>query len=256
MLKSFDMDTKNNTPLFSNIHLSCNVLKLIACVIMAFDHFSYGLIHNYLKIHGMDLLPETYTKLNNIHEVCRGVGRIAFPIFCFFLVEGFIRTRNVYKYAARLAVFAVISEIPFDLGLYGRMFYWDHQNIILTFLIALVMMMILKFLEENSWGLSSFVVFLAKICTVIALADVAYLIHADYSWKCMLLVAVLYLFRGAGALRFIAGAAATSWEKYAPFSFILLYFYDPEIRPRFKYAFYLFYPVHLFIVYLIARLII
>lgn len=255
MLQSFDMDTKNNHSI-ANISLSCNVLKLIACFIMALDHFSYGLIHNYLKIHGMDIMPETYTRLNNIHEVCRGVGRIAFPIFCFFLVEGFIRTRSVYKYALRLALFAIISEVPFDLGLYGRVFYWEHQNIILTFFIALLMMMILRFLEENSWGLSSFTVFAAKICTVIAFADGAYLIHADYSWKCMLLVAVLYLFREQGTLRFIAGAAATSWEKYAPFSFILLYFYDPEIKPRFKYAFYLFYPLHLMIVYLIARLII
>ena len=232
------------------------MLKIIACVIMAVDHFGYGIFHNYMKVHTMDLLPEAYTNLNRAYETCHGIGRLAFPIFCFFIVEGFIRTRNVYKYALRLAIFAIISELPFDLGLYGTMFYWKHQNIILTFFIAIVMLMVLRFTENNVSGLSSFVVYLTYVCAVIGFADLAYLLKADYSWKCMLLVAVLYLARNEGPFRLIAGAASVAWEKYAPTSFILLYFYDPDIRPRFKYAFYVFYPLHLTVIYLIGLLVI
>ncbi|MBO4904153.1 MAG: conjugal transfer protein TraX [Lachnospiraceae bacterium] len=247
------METKG-TP--ANIRLSCTALKIIACVFMLIDHIAYGIIHNYMAAHGMDILPESYTTLNKVYTACRGVGRLAFPIFTFFLVEGFFRTKNKWKYAARLAVFAVISEIPFDLGLYGKLVNNEHQNIMLTFLIALLMLILLRFLDVNTFGLSRAVVYLAQICAVIAFADAAYLLHSDYSWKCMLLAAVLYFTKDLGELRLLAGAASTSWEKYAPISFILLYFYDPSIKPRFKYAFYIFYPLHLFVIYLLAKLII
>ena len=239
-----------------NLRLSCNVLKLIACIFMLIDHIGYGILHNYMIAHAMDILPENYKSLNNIYETCRGVGRLAFPIFCFFLVEGFLRTRNVIKYGIRLLVFALISEIPFDLGLYGTTFNWTHQNILLTFFIALIMLVTIRYLERNVLGLSDPVVYLTYICAVVGFADVAYLLKTDYSWKCMLLVAVLYFFRNSGTLRLLTGAVSTCWEKYAPISFLLLYFYDPGIRPKYKYAFYIFYPLNFILIYLVARLII
>ncbi len=259
VLKYLDMDAntadskKIQVP---DIHLSCNVLKFIACVIMFIDHVAYGIIHNYMIAHAMDIMPETYTTLQDLYNFLDGVGRLAFPIFCFFIVEGFIRTRSVAKYALRLGLFAIVSEIPFDLGLYGVMFKWDHQNIILTFFIALIMLAVIRYLEENVAGLSRPVIVLAIISAVIGFADAAYLIPRDYSWKCMLLVAVLYLARNTGAFRLIAGAASVSWEKYAPISFVLLYFYDPSVKPKYKYAFYVFYPLHLILLYFVGRMII
>ena len=239
-----------------SIRLSCNVLKLIACCIMFVDHFGYGVIHRYMITHSMDILPEKYRLLNTLYETCRGIGRLAFPIFCFFLVEGFMKTRSIVKYEIRLLILALVSEIPFDLGLYGKMFNWDHQNIIFTFLIALLMMRTLKFIEDNRQSLSKTVFIMSYVCAVIAFSDAAYLMNTDYSWKCMLLAAVLYATRNTGSFSLLAGAVSTCWEKYASASFLLLYFYDPEKKPRFKYAFYLFYPVNFLIVYLLARLII
>ena len=238
----------------NKIRLSCNALKFIACFFMFIDHFGYGVLHNYMIAHAMDISPDEYRTVNTIYEICRGMGRIAFPIFAFFLVEGFIRTRSIPKYTGRLAVFAVLSEIPFDLGLYGVPFRWEHQNVILTFLIAIIMLTVIRYLENNIRGLSSPVIYFTCICAAIAFADVAYLLKTDYSWKCILLVTVLYFAKNTGAFRYLAGAAATCWEKYAPLSFVLLYFYDPDKRPRYKYAFYLFYPLHLLLIYFIARI--
>ncbi len=238
------------------IKLSCNVLKLIACILMFIDHIGSGIIHNYLKIRGMELSPSTYTTLQSAYEWCKGFGRLAFPIFAFFLVEGFQRTRNVKKYALRLGIFALISEIPFDYGMFGSFVYNEHQNVILSFFIALIMLIVIRYLEGNVLGLSLPVKYLAIACTVIAFSDIAYLLNTDYTWKCMLLTAVLYFFRSTGPFRLVAGAASMCWEKYAPASFLLLYFYDPEQKPRFKYAFYVFYPLHLIIIGIIARLLI
>ena len=255
MIESIDMSTTAFDPK-DRIRLSCNVLKTLACIFMFIDHCGYGIIHNYMIVHAMDILPEQYKTLNTLYETCRGIGRLAFPIFCFFLVEGFIRTRDVKKYALRLLVLAIITEIPFDLGLYGVTFKWDHQNIIITFFIALVMLALIKYITENFLGISKPLMCLTHICTVIAFGDLAYLARADYSWKCILLVAVLYYLRSFETLRLLVGGAVVSWKNFAPVSFVLLYFYDPSIRPKHKYAFYLFYPLNFLIVYLLAKLII
>lgn len=249
------METEDKSFL-SKIKLSCNVLKSIACIFMVLDHIGYGILHNYMIAHAMDILPDQYKDLNNIYEILRGIGRLAFPIFCFFLVEGFLRTRSVIKYAIRLLVFGLVSEIPFDLGLFGEAFHWDHQNIMITFFLAILMLCTIKWLSSNILGLSQWVVYFTLVCTVIAFADVAYLLKVDYSWKCMLLVAVLYFTRSMPTFKLLAGAAATCWEKYAPISFVLLHFYDPSEKPKHKYEFYIFYPANFLIIYLIARMVI
>ena len=70
------------------------------------------------------------------------IGRIAFPIFAFMIAEGFFHTKNLKKYATRMLVFALISEIPFNLVMGSRIFYPLHQNVLWTFLIGIGLMWI------------------------------------------------------------------------------------------------------------------
>lgn len=70
----------------------------------------------------------------------RYIGRIAFPLYCFLLTEGFFHTRSREKYLLRMAGFAVISEIPFDLALYHMPIYRDYNNVFWTLLIGLAVM--------------------------------------------------------------------------------------------------------------------
>lgn len=237
------------------IKLSCTNLKLLAVVIMFIDHAAFALLHLYMQNHMFELDPNFYTKLSKVYEAMRGVGRMAFPIFAFFLVEGFFHTKSVIKYALRLALFAVISEVPFDLALYQTVYYDKHQNIMLTLLISLLAIWLLDYIRHIP-GMSDLLRFVACLCTCVAALDLGIITNCDYKWYGILCVIALYLTREYASFNLLAGAASISWEKYAPISFMLLYFYDESQKPskKLKYFFYLFYPAHLLLLYLIALL--
>ena len=67
------------------------------------------------------------------------IGRLTFPIFAFLLVEGYFHTSSLKKYMIRLLVFALISEIPFNLAMGSRVFYPIHQNVLWSFLLSLLL---------------------------------------------------------------------------------------------------------------------
>ena len=112
--------------------MSSLILKLIAMVSMLVDHTACA-----LKVSG--ILP-----YGGLYQALRYIGRLAFPIYGFLLVQGAIHTKSKWKYLLRLAILAVLSEVPFDLAFYGKIFYWQHQNVFFTLLIGMVLMEILS----------------------------------------------------------------------------------------------------------------
>ena len=78
------------------------------------------------------------------------VGRLAFPIFAFQIGEGFFLTRSRKNYLGRLFLWALISEVPFDLMYGGSFFYPFHQNVLFTFCLALLLMTLLEKAERRS----------------------------------------------------------------------------------------------------------
>lgn len=105
-------------------------LKWIALVTMFIDHTGAAVVER--------LLSETSPAwLTALYFALRIIGRLAFPIYCFLLAEGFAHTHSRPKYLARLAVFALVAEVPFDLATQGLVYYPGYQNVFFTLALGL-----------------------------------------------------------------------------------------------------------------------
>lgn len=222
--------------------LSGSTLKIIAICAMAIDHFAASIIY-----YGI-LLPRKTPRLTipnwdwfTIYMVMRCIGRIAFPIFCFLLIEGFLHTSNKQKYALRLFLFALISEFPFDLALFNTPFDLEHQNVFFTLLIGLLVIWAMEAAEKFRFYI------LLKAAAVLAGGALALLLKTDYDYKGIIVIVVLYCLRYNQVLRTIVGCICLLWEAPACFAFIPINLYNGKRGLSLKYFFYAFYPVHLLI---------
>lgn len=129
-----------------------STIKMIAVVAMLIDHIAAAILtrmlltgdyYEVMTSGSMARVTEWLSENWLLYygtQFLRLVGRLGFPIFCFLLVEGFQRTRNVKKYALRLALFALLSEVPFDLAFSGTFFNAAYQNVYFTLFIGLLVL--------------------------------------------------------------------------------------------------------------------
>ncbi len=100
----------------------------------------------------------------------RAIGRAAFPIFAFLLAQGMLHTRSRKRFILRLAVFALLSELPFDLAFYGVAFYPHHQNVFFTLCLGAVCIALVDH-GGRAFGLFA----------ILATALLAQLLYTDYA---------------------------------------------------------------------------
>lgn len=120
------------------------------------------------------------------------IGRIAFPIFAFLIVEGYFYTKNLKKYIGRMLLFAVLSEIPFNLAMGSRLFYPIHQNVLWSFLISLGLICWNEKVKKEKLWLRCL-----TACATLLIGAVAGLVTmVDYYHAGILTVLTFYFFRG------------------------------------------------------------
>lgn len=191
----------------------------------------------------------------------RGIGRIAFPIYCFLLVEGFYHTSSRKKYLLRMFIFAVLSEIPFDFAFYGfpgtaRLL--AGQNVMITLFIGLLLMNVYEYLKMAY--LNQPLIFnTAGVIAIVGASALATFLAADYSYVGILFILVFYLFREkkiwiAVGLAAVIVLFSNQIELAALIALIPIFTYNGKEGRKIKYVFYAFYPVHLLVLGLIKYL--
>lgn len=136
------------------------------------------------------------------------IGRLAFPIFAFMIAEGYFHTSNVKKYMLRMLIFAVLSEIPFNLMAGGRLFYPIHQNVLWTFLIALGL---IRWNEKAKATGKLWLWILVAVGTTLLGSLAGLLAMVDYYHAGVATVLVFYFFRGKTWWHKLAQLVALWW---------------------------------------------
>ena len=195
------------------------------------------------------------------------IGRIAFPIFAFLIVEGFYHTHNRKKYMMRMFLFALISEIPFNLMYSGSLVNPFHQNVLWNFLVSLICMNAIHKLKHKG----SRIIYGLIPLIVLAGYMIATLIMSDYYGAGVLMVMSFYFFRGRSAKYkvmqllaliyincYILAGLVYIWDigpftfefpqqGFAVFALIPIWLYNGRQGPYnkvIKNIYYWFYPVH------------
>ena len=303
-------DQKPNTP-----GLTGQGLKVIAVISMIIDHIGYAILKR------MPAVSVEGSVTNIVYYLMRTIGRPAFPIYCFLLVEGVLHTRNIGKYAFRLFIFSLVSEMPFDLAFYGKPFYNEHQNVFFTLCIGVLMLWAFEkigALDEKrlpkgflyvavmiippaylTWSVERFItrktdlsvpgMILYPICAAVGLVVVylavsrtsekynertalilcadlivlsaaclaADLLNTDYISAGIITIALIYLYRTDHVSAVVYGCVALTilsspLEVAALPDAIAISKYNGKRGKGIKYLFYIIYPLHLVILYLIA----
>lgn len=220
--------------------LDGTMLKIIAMVSMVFDHV------------GDMFFPEmTWMRM---------IGRLAMPIFAFCITEGYIHTRNKNKYLLRMGVFALISEVPFDLAFDGKIGL-SHQNIMVSFFISIVALMLFDLIRgakiETKGRYSVWRTLLGALA-VIAMAVVAFLVKADYTFFAVASVFLFYVFKDTNpfvrpipGVAFLALTRTMGYYLTTGLSIIPLLLYNGKKGKGLKWLFYVFYPGHLLLLYVL-----
>lgn len=193
------------------------------------------------------------------------IGRISFPIFAFQIVQGYIHTSNLKKYMLRLFIFACISQIPFMLFLstFNDSYY---LNIFFTLVLGTIALCGYDKIKNKYLGISF----------VILILIIAHFVHVDYSAYGVAIIFLFYVFNTEFKDKKIIMCltfALITILKYLPniinypnssivylncilftcISLIPICLYNGKQGPKAKYLFYAFYPVHLFILYILGN---
>lgn len=219
--------------------MSSFVLKIIAIISMFIDHIGYVIFGKF--------------------SYFNYIGRLAFPIFAFQISEGYIHTKNLKKYFLRLLLFAIISQIPFML-FYNLISTGFSLNIFFTLLLGLSCIFIYDKLKYKSLG----------IIISIIIGLLAEYSHCDYGFYGVSIILIFYIFKNNfvnSSLFFMLTTLINYIIPYIKNGFydVYLYLFACTIIPlvfislyngkkgkNTKFLLYLFYPIHLLLIYVVS----
>ncbi len=246
----------NNNKL--NIEVTGFTLHMMAMLFMLLDHMWITVVRG--------------------NEWMTCLGRLALPIFAFLIVEGYVHTGNFKKYMQRMFVFALISEIPFNLVSAGSIIYPFHQNVLWTFLLSLIC---IHLIEKSRKTQKLWIQIITSILVIAVGYLLSILLMLDYNSAGIMTVLVFYFFRGndfihrlgqflgvywinfhlLGGMMYILDFASIQLsiprQGFALFAFIPIWLYNGKrgmTNLWIQYFYYAFYPFHLIVLSVLSRI--
>lgn len=250
-------------------HLQClsgNQIKIIAVICMFIDHLGavvISSIFSYIGNNGLLMWEEISLFSDKTNYILYSIGAVAFPLFCFMLVEGYTHTNNKKKYICRLALFALISEIPFDITFFNQFaksnntypFYWGYQNVLITYLLGICTLELINYLQKLETKILRLFLQCGSILAIVLLAEEV--IHCDYEGYGVFLVVLFYILRKSRILQ-VCGVFLLATMRYTQYpvslmvALLLILLYNGKRGTHhYKYFFYVFYPSHMVILHIL-----
>lgn len=229
--KRFEQENLKKFQFFSGAQL-----KYLAFISMLIDHVNNAIVTPMLDGGGFLLY------LSNIFSI---LGRIAFPIFIFFIVEGFFKTSNRKKYLITLLIFGVISEVPFDMFTSKTFFDPHWNNMMFTLALCLITIWIIDSIKNK---LDNKVLwYVISIIIVILFGFLAMQLSLDYDYHAIVVAYLFYIFYDKPILGAGLGYLSIIKELYSFLGFGMTLTYNGERGRQYKWLNYFFYPVHILI---------
>lgn len=223
--------------------LSGSALKLIAVITMAVDHTASHLLR-YDPAFTAPLFT-FHGKYLTAYFLLRCVGRLAFPLFAFLIVEGFVHTRSRYRYGRNLLLFALVSEVPWML-LHGGPSLLGHNVMFTLFLGFLGLCAVERYRDRPP----------RQAAVLLGLLVFAFLFRADYNGSGFAFIILLYTLRRHRLLQALLGCCMLPMKWVAGLAFVPINMYNGRRGfihgPVAKYFFYAFYPLHLLLIWLLG----
>lgn len=207
--------------------------------------------HSMQELVEMMQASETAMIITTISLVLQAMETVAVPIFTFLLFEGFQHTSDWKKYLARIAGLALVTEIPYDLAMHGKVLEFGGQNPVIGLVLCFALLLLFRRFAGKK-----------LICVVMALAGFvwALMLKIDHGIPMMLMICVMQLFRNKKMYMGFSGMAAAAlctgispFYLIAPMGFLAIHFYNGEQGEGSKVVNYLFYPVALLAIALVAK---
>jgi hypothetical protein len=276
----------HNALMTSERGLSAKVLKWIAMITMIIDHAAQAIIVPFFNSGYF-----SYHLLDDVYQTMRIIGRLSFPLFIFLIVDSFFYTRDRRRFVRGLLIFALISELPFDIvvtiPIWGQNAISKDllldQNIFFTLLIGVLCLMFSEYVFHGAPALISdkevqnrqkkkgntaperpLAVSLLLVALITAAGcGLAYILHVDYGMYGVLAIVLAYLIRRTGHRKLeifgivLATVFSSIYELFGLLSGLAMFASNGKRgNIRHKWFYYIFYPGHLAVLACIKLMII